>query len=78
MASFGGTRLRRGMVSSWLVGAAVLSVGVSTAAYSVPQAATAAQPGGSVAAAPIPHGATLLPTGRFVRPAGRQYDLGDF
>src|SRR5215831_6751821 len=78
MASFGGTRLSRGTVSRWLVGAAVLSVGVSTAAYSVPQAATAAQPDGSVATAPIPPGATLLPTGRFVRPAGRQYDLGDF
>jgi DNA-binding beta-propeller fold protein YncE len=50
----------------------------STAAYWAPQAAIADHPGSGVDAVPVPHGATLLPTGRIVRPAGLQYNLGDF
>jgi hypothetical protein len=78
MADVGRARLRRGTASRWLIGAIALSVGVSIAAYSAPRTATAAQPDQGDAAAPVPHGATLLPNGRFVRPAGLQYNLGDF
>jgi DNA-binding beta-propeller fold protein YncE len=77
-AAWGMTYLCRGTAARWLVVAAALSVCVSAAAYSAPQAATAARPGGEIAGAPVPHGATLLPTGRYVRPAGQQYNLGDF
>ncbi|HSS11370.1 MAG TPA: SMP-30/gluconolactonase/LRE family protein [Acidimicrobiales bacterium] len=38
----------------------------------------AASPGPPVERSAIPEGATLLPTGRFVKPAGRMYHLGDF
>jgi len=80
MTSCGRPLLRRGTISRWLAGAAALSICVSTAVYSAPQTATAAQPGkgAAVGAAPIPGGATLLPNGRFVRPAGLRYNLGDF
>jgi Phosphoesterase family len=53
MVSFGWRRLPRTTVSRWLVGATALSVCVSTAAYSPPKAATAAQPGSGVPSAPL-------------------------
>src|SRR6516165_6221565 len=40
--------------------------------------AWASGPAASAVAPAIPGGATLLPTGRFVKPAGQAYDLGDF
>jgi DNA-binding beta-propeller fold protein YncE len=65
------------------VGAAALSVCTSTAVYWTPGSATAAHLGsavdtGAANAGPIPPGATRLPNGRFVRPAGLRYNLGDF
>jgi DNA-binding beta-propeller fold protein YncE len=50
----------------------------ATAAYWAPNTATAAHPSTTAGAGPVPPGATLLPTGRFVRPAGLKYNLGDF
>lgn len=78
MASVGRTQVRRGRVSFCLLGAIALAVGLSTAAYSPPRAASAVRGTTAIGAAPVSHDATLLPTGRFVRPAGLQYNLGDF
>jgi DNA-binding beta-propeller fold protein YncE len=65
----------------------VVTVCASTGAYLTPLAATAA-PQGNAAGAElssstpgvdgVPAGATMLPNGRFVRPAGLLYNLGDF
>src|SRR5215470_18424298 len=77
MASLGTTR-RRGRISLWVAGTTALSLGALAAAYWVPQTASAAGPGGSAAASSIPRGATALPDGRYVRPAGIQYNIGDF
>src|SRR6516225_6115820 len=77
MAFLGTTRLRRGRVSRLLAGTTALSLCALAVAYWAPQTASAAGPGGGVA----PHwqrGATVLPNGRYVRPAGIQYNLGDF
>jgi hypothetical protein len=65
-------------VSVWVAGTAALSLGALAAAYWVPQTASAAGAGGGTVAPPIPHGATVLPDGRYVRPAGLHYNLGDF
>src|SRR5262249_59322943 len=70
-------RLRRGRVSRWLAGATALALCAVAGASWPPQTASAAGPGGG-AAPPIPSGATLLPSGRDVRPAGIRYNLGDF
>src|SRR5262245_5815360 len=78
MAFLGTTRLRRGKVSRWLAGATALSLCALAAAYWVPQTAFAAGPSGGVIAPPIPRRATVLPDGRYVRPAGIHYNLGDF
>ena len=78
MGHFGGTRLRTRSVPRWVLSATVLSVCASTAAYWAPQVAAAAHPGSGIHAASVFPRATLLPNGRFVRPAGLQYNLGDF
>ena len=78
MASFVTTHLRRGRVSRWLAGATALSLCVVGVAYWAPQTANAAGPGGGAAAHPSFGGTTLLPDGRYVRPAGIRYNLGDF
>src|SRR5690348_5375260 len=78
MAFLGSTRLRRGRVAGWLAGATALSLCAGAGAYLAPQTASAAGPSGAVVAPPILHGATVLPDGRYVRPAGIQYNLGDF
>src|SRR5262249_33025454 len=77
MAPLGTTRFRRGRASRWLAGATALALCGLAGAYWPPQSASAAGPGGG-AAAPIPSRATLLPSGRYVRPAGIRYNLGDF
>src|SRR6516165_5995146 len=76
MASLGTTRLRRGRVSRWLAGATALSLCVVGLAYWAPQTANAA--GSRDGAHPGFGGATVLPNGRYVRPAGIRYNLGDF
>jgi DNA-binding beta-propeller fold protein YncE len=63
---------RRRRVAIMLVGA---SVAASTAAW-LPSAVAADRP--DVADHSLPPGAVRLPDGRFVRPAGQTYDLGDF
>src|SRR5215813_5612665 len=78
MAPSGTTRLRRGRVSRWLGGATALLLCAGAVAYWAPQTASAAGPGGGVLASPLHGKATLLPDGRYVRPAGIQYNLGDF
>jgi DNA-binding beta-propeller fold protein YncE len=78
MASSGTTRLRRGRVSRWLAGVSALLLCALAGAYSAPHAASAAGPSGGVVDPPILHRATVLPDGRSVRPAGIQYNLGDF
>src|SRR5215469_401863 len=78
MAFLGTTRLRRSRVSGWLAGATALSLCAFVGAYWAPRAAGAAGPSGGIVAPPIPRGATVLPDGRYVRPAGLQYNLGDF
>src|SRR5262249_11467270 len=77
MAPLGTTRFRRGRASRWLAGATALALCGLAGAYWPPQSASAAGPGGG-APAPIPSRATLLPSGRYVRPAGIRYNLGDF
>src|ERR1700730_6241552 len=72
------TRLRRGSVSRWLAGATTLSLCALAGAYLAPQTANAAGPSRGVVAPGIPRGATVLPDGRYVRPAGIRYNLGDF
>src|SRR5260370_40480622 len=78
MAFLGTTRLRRGTVSGWLAGATALSLCALAAACLAPQTANAASPSRGVVAPRIPRGATILPDGRYVRPTGIQYNLGDF
>src|SRR5215813_12503492 len=83
MAPLGTTRLRRGRVFGWLAGATALSLCALAAAYWPPQTASAAALGDAAGAPAISggatsRGATVLPTGRYVRPAGIQYNLGDF
>src|SRR5690349_1740881 len=78
MASFVTARLRRGRASCWLAGVTALSLRVVGVAYWAPQTANAADPGGGAAAHTSSRGATLLPDGRYVRPAGIRYNLGDF
>src|SRR5260370_3368927 len=78
MAFLGSTRLRRGRVSRWLAGATALSLCAVAVAYWAPQTASAADPSGGAAAHPIFSGATVLPDGRYVRPSGVRYNLGDF
>lgn len=57
------------------LGACLLAVAAATSA---PRAAVAAGHVSRVDRSSVPPGATLLPTGRFVKPAGLRYDLGDF
>ena len=78
MAFSGSTRLRRERFSGWLAGATVLSLCVLAGAYWAPQTASAAGPSGRAVAHPVIKRATVLPNGRYVRPAGMQYNLGDF
>src|SRR5215470_808489 len=78
MAFLGTTRLRRGRVSRWLAGTIVLSLCAGAVAYWAPQTANAAGLGGGVAGHPVFRGLTVLPDGRYVRPAGIQTNLGDF
>src|ERR671937_2957012 len=62
LMKFPGTpRLRRGRVSRWLAGVTAVSLCALAGAYWVPQIASAAGPGGAVAAPPLPRGATVLP-----------------
>src|SRR5215469_11652960 len=74
----GTTSHRRGRASLWVAGGTALTLGALAGAYWVPQTATAAGASGAGGAPPIPHGATLIPDGRYVRPAGIRYNLGDF
>src|SRR5262245_61293025 len=78
MAFLGTTRLRRRRVPRLLAGATALSLCAVAVAYWAPQTASAAGPGGGVIGPSIPGRATLLPDGRYVQPAGIQYNLGDF
>src|SRR5260370_36846524 len=78
MGLLGPTRLGRGTVSGWLAGAAARSLWALAAACLAPQTANAASPSRGVVAPRIPRGATILPDGRYVRPTGIQYNLGDF
>src|SRR5262245_58779038 len=78
MAFPGRMRLRYGRVSRWLARATVLSLCALGGAYWAPQIAGAASLSGGVVAPPIPGKATVLPDGRYVRPAGVRYNLGDF
>ena len=78
MAFLGTTRLRRRRVPRLLAGATALSLCAVAVAYWAPQTASAAGPGAGVVAPAISGRATLLPDGRYVRPAGIQYNLGDF
>src|SRR5215472_2078700 len=71
-------RLRRGRVSAWVAGATALSLCSLAGAYWAPHASSAAGPSGAVVANHSSHGVTVLPNGRYVRPAGIQYNLGDF
>src|SRR5215469_5154726 len=74
MAFLGSTRHRPGRASLWVAGTTALSLGVFAGAYWAPQSATAAGLGGGAVASPIPRGATVLPDGRYVRPAGLRYN----
>src|SRR5215831_12764311 len=78
MAFLGTTRPRRGRVSCWFAGATALSLCAVGVAYWAPQPASAVGPSAGVAAPPTFRGATVLPNGRYVRPAGIRYNLGDF
>lgn len=78
MAISGTTRLRRGRTPRWLVRVAALSLLAMSGAVLGPQIAGAAGPSGGFLAHPDPRKPTLLPDGRYVRPAGIQYNLGDF
>ena len=78
MAFLDTTRHRRKRVSLWVAGTAALSLGALAGAYWGAQTASAAGPSGGTGTPAIPRGATVLPNGRYVRPAGIQYDLGDF
>src|SRR5690242_8615545 len=75
MVPSGSASRRRVRVRRWVavVGVSLLAV---AAANTAPRAAVAAGSHGDRSS--VPRGATLLPTGRFVRPAGLRYDLGDF
>jgi len=72
MTFFGKVRLR------WLAGAIAVSLCALASASWAPQIASAAGGGSGAVAAAFPHAATVLPDGRYVRPAGIQYNLGDF
>src|SRR5215469_12317430 len=72
------TRYHRGRVSLWVAAATAVSLGALAVAYWGPQTASAAGAIGGTGASAIPRGATVLPDGRYVRPAGVQYNLGDF
>src|SRR5215469_18183204 len=69
MAFLGTTLVRSGRVTRWLAGGAALSLCALAGAYLVPHTASAAGPSGRVGLR-IPRGATVLPDGRYVRPAG--------
>src|SRR5690348_6217562 len=70
------TRLRRGKVSRWLAGATATSLLALAGAQLAPQAsASPIAPGHGSGHFPRK---TILPDGRPVRPAGIQYNLGDF
>jgi DNA-binding beta-propeller fold protein YncE len=78
MAFSGTTRLCRGRTSRWLARVTALSLCAMSCAYLAPQIAGAAGLSGGGLVPPVPRKATLLPDGRYVRPAGIQYNLGDF
>src|SRR5215469_4851518 len=78
MAFLSVARHRRGRVSLWVVAITAVSLGALAGAYWPAQSAKAAGSGGVTSAPAIPHGAVLLPDGRYVRPAGIRYNLGDF
>lgn len=76
MAFPGTTGHRRGRVSLWFAGVTAISLVALAGAYWAPQTASAASPAGGTFH--VPHGVTILPNGRPVRPAGIRYNLGDF
>ena len=76
MAFLDTTRLRRGKVSSWLAGATAASLLALAGAQLAPQA-SASPVGPGHGSGHVPR-KTMLPDGRPVRPAGIQYNLGDF
>ena len=78
MPFLGSTRIRRERIAGSLAGAVALSLCVLAGVSWQPQTASAADPGGPAAAPPTTRGATTLPDGRYVRPAGIKYNLGDF
>jgi DNA-binding beta-propeller fold protein YncE len=78
MAFVGMARRHCGRVSRWLASAIAVSLCALAGASWAPQIASAAGRSGGVVAPPGPRGATVLPDGRPVRPAGIQYNLGDF
>jgi hypothetical protein len=77
MASLGTTPLRRGKVSYWLAGITAVSLCTLAGAQLAPHA-SAAGASGAFAAHHIGAESAILPDGRPVRPAGIQYNLGDF
>src|SRR5215469_7500164 len=77
MASLGTTPLRRGKVSYWLAGATAVSLCALAGAQLAPHASAAGASAG-FAARHISTERAILPDGRPVRPAGIQYNLGDF
>jgi len=80
MAFSGSTRPRRVRASRWLAGGTAVSLCALAGAHFAPQAASAAGPNRAVTVAVhrFPPRTTVLPDGRPVRPAGIQYNLGDF
>ena len=77
MAFWGFTR-HRGRASLWVVGVTALSLGALAGAYWPAQTAVAAIPSRAASVSAGPRGAVVLPDGRYVRPAGIRYNLGDF
>src|SRR5215472_9233344 len=78
MAFWGMTHRRRRSASLWIAGTTALSLGALAGAYWSAQTASAAGPSGGFGGPAIPRGAIALPDGRYVRPAGIKYNLGDF
>src|SRR5215472_7444136 len=77
MASLSTTPLRRGKVSYWLAGATAVSLCALAGAQLAPHA-SAADASATFAAHHTGAESAKLPDGRPVRPAGIQYNLGDF
>ena len=78
MALLGRMRRRREMALRSFAGVTVFSLCVLAGALSVTQTAGAAGPIDRATAGFVPARATILPDGRYVRPAGVRYNVGDF